>query len=104
MPRAGDPVAVDEGEPALADDLEVVARDRLAPPGLLDAPAIHDLDRLAPAGPVDRHAPILELDRDLRVTSEETGQGVATSRHAQRRSGSGASGSRISARRIRSSP
>ena len=55
MPGARDPVQVDEREPALADDLGVVARDRLAPPRLLDPPAIADLDRLAPAVPADRH-------------------------------------------------
>ena len=55
MPCAVDPVEVDERQPALPDDLEVVARDRLAPPGLLDPPAIADLDGLAPAVPADRH-------------------------------------------------
>ena len=39
VPRPGDPVEVDEGEPVLPDDLDVVARDRLAPPRLLDPPA-----------------------------------------------------------------
>ena len=48
-----DAVEVDEREPALADHLDVVAGDRVAPPGLLHPPAVADLDRLAPAVPAD---------------------------------------------------
>src|SRR5919206_1561940 len=44
MPGPADPIEVDEREPLRADDLEVVAGDRLAPPRLLDAPVVADLD------------------------------------------------------------
>ena len=107
-----DPVEVDERQPAAADDLEVVAGDRAAPPGLLDPPAVADLDGLAPAVPGDGHdrAGGVELDVDGGVAAEEAGHGTtprspeATGRHAQRVSGSGASGSVTSTRRTRSSP
>ena len=46
MPRPVDPVEVDEGQPALPDDLAVVALDRLAPPRFGDPPGVADLDRL----------------------------------------------------------
>ena len=51
VPGAGDPVEVDEGQPAGADRLEVVAGDGAAPPGVLDAPAGADLHGLAAAAP-----------------------------------------------------
>ena len=54
MPRPVDPIEIDEREPPIAHDLEVVAGDRSAPPGLLHPPAIADLDGLAPAVPADR--------------------------------------------------
>src|SRR4051794_41842891 len=57
MPRAGDPVAVHEREPAGADDLEVVARDRLAPPRLVDPPLVAHLDRLADPVPPEGDQP-----------------------------------------------
>src|SRR3990172_7412434 len=124
MPGAGDAVEVDEREPARTDDLEVVAGDRVAPPGLLDPPAIADLDRLAPATPMDRDEAVegIELDVDGRMRGEGAGHRAppvemaagppssprasmpSTGRQVQRRSASGASGSVISIRRIRSSP
>ena len=93
-------------------DLEVVASDRLAPPGLLDPPAIADLDGLAPAVPADRdeRAGGIQLHLDRRVAAQEAGhRGTprspeTTGRHAQRVSGSGASGSVMATRRTRSSP
>ena len=112
VPGAVDPVEVDEREPAAPDDLEVVAGDRSAPPGLLDPPAIADLDGLAPAVPADGH----ERARPRRAPPRSAGARAAggsratprspetTGRHAQRASGSGASGSVTSTRRTRSSP
>src|SRR5688572_4197086 len=104
MPGPGDPVLVDEREPALPDDLGVIARDRVAPPGLLDPPSVADLDRFASAVPADRHEPALgiELDIDARMFAQEPGHAAGPPRpssanptdcHLQRSSGNGASGS-----------
>src|SRR3954452_10243399 len=74
MPRAVDAVEVDESEPLVADDLEVVARNRLTPPRLLDTPLIADLDPLAPARPGNGNdPPIVELHRNRWMGTEETG-------------------------------
>ena len=99
MPGAGDPILVDERQPALTHDLEVVAGDRLAPPRFLDPPAIADLDRLAASVPADRReasvasisTSISGCPRRSRVTRRlPIGP---TGRHVQRASGRGASGS-----------
>src|SRR3954464_15947957 len=109
MPRPIDPVLVDERQPASTDHLEVVPRDRASPPGLLDSPAVADLDGLPTAVPADRpdRAVRVQLDLDLGVSAEETGHRTvpaSTGRHAQRLSASCASGSTTSTRRTRSSP
>ncbi len=72
VPRPLDAVEVDQGQPALADHLHVVAGDRLAPPGLLDPPAVADLHRLAAAVPDDGDglARRIGLDRDGRVLAQ----------------------------------
>ena len=73
MPRARDSIEVDQGEPVLADDLEVVAGDRRAPPRFLDAPAVADLDRLPLAVPAegDEAAGRVQLGVDERVLAQE---------------------------------
>src|SRR4051812_22768562 len=75
MPRAGDPVAVHEREPAGADDLEVVARDRLAPPRLVDPPLVAHLDRLADPVPPEGDQPAgdIELRIDDGVLAQQAG-------------------------------
>src|SRR3954469_21892670 len=75
MPRAGDAVAVHEREPAGADDLEVVAGDRLAPPRLVDPPLVADLDRLADAIPPEGDQPAgdIQLRIDERVLAQQAG-------------------------------
>src|SRR5215207_4038961 len=99
MPGPGDPVLVDEGEPALPDDLGVVARDRIAPPGFLDPPAVADLDGFATTVPADGHESTvgIELDVDARMLAQEASHAGSPSRptafHAQRFSAKGASGS-----------
>src|SRR5436305_6893559 len=96
MPRAIDTILVHEREPASSDDLEVVARDRAAPPGFLDPPAVTHLHDLAPAVPADRpdRALGIQLHVDRGVLAQEARHRAAsTGRHAQRISGSGASAS-----------
>src|SRR5688500_20323650 len=76
MPAPVDPIQVDQREPALPDDLEVVALDRVPPPALGDAPCVADLDVLPPAVPADRDevAGRVELGLDRRVLPEPAGQ------------------------------
>src|SRR4051812_35871090 len=112
VPGPFDAVQIDQCEPPIARNLEVVAGDRSTPPGLLDPPAVADLDRLATAVPADRdeRAGTVQLGLDRRVATQETGHDDTppppdtTGRHAQRVSGSGASGSVMATRRTRSSP
>src|ERR1035437_2704719 len=74
MPGPVDSVEVHESQPVLAGDLEVVASNRPAPPALLDAPAIADLDSLAPATPAERdQLPVgTELDLDRGVLAQQS--------------------------------
>ena len=120
VPRAGDPVEVDEREPAAADDLEVVPHDRLLPPRLLDPPAVAHLDRSRGARssgwrPGARPRPAPRRSPGARAAA---GSSRSCARAAPRPSprrprpapsasaprGSGASGSVISTRRTRSVP
>src|SRR5690349_11439061 len=103
VPRAAEAVEVHERQPALPDDLAVVALDRLAPPGFGHPPGVADLDRLALAVPADRHEPAaaIQLHVDRGMLAQEPGH---EARHVQRRSASGASGSVTTAFRTRSSP
>src|SRR5687767_5396703 len=75
MPAPVDPIQVDQREPALPDDLEVVALDRVPPPALGDPPGVADLDVLPPAVPADRDevAGRVELGLDRRVLTEQAG-------------------------------
>src|SRR5512144_1198843 len=106
MPGVVDAVEIDERQPAVSGDLEVVARDRPPPPGLLDPPLVADLDDLAPAVPADRPeiAGRIQLHLDRRERAQQPGHGATTGRQVQRASDNGASGSMRSTRRTRSSP
>src|SRR5687767_4638625 len=73
MPAAVDEVEVDERQQAAAAELVVVPADRPAPPRLLDAPAVTDLDGFAgafPAEPAAHHVEI-DVDVDTRVMADE---------------------------------
>src|SRR5687768_1444044 len=82
MPAPVDPIQVDQRKPALPDDLEVVALDRVPPPALGDAPCVADLDVLPPAVPADRDevAGRVELGLDRRVLTEQAGHRRLTQR------------------------
>src|SRR4051812_10943695 len=101
MPRPVDAVAIDEREPAAADDLEVIAGDGSAPPVLIDPPAVADLDRFAPPVPADRDEPArgVQLGIDRGMLAQEARHGApspaSTETHVQRRSATGAAGSTI---------
>src|SRR4051812_46073985 len=92
MPCPIRPIQVDERQPARADDLEVLARDGLTPPLLLDAPAVAHLDRLAPAGPPDGgdRARRVQLDLDRRVLPQQARHGTVSGRLSGRSSAAGA--------------
>jgi hypothetical protein len=72
MPAAIDPIEIDQGKPAGAGDLEVVAGYRPTPPALLDAPVVTNLDSFEPTIPVEsgRLAGRTEFDIDGRVLSQ----------------------------------